>query len=586
MPERFFADPEQLRRQAPEFDRIADGVSGTVQELEAALAAAGAPWGDDDAGTAFARSYIPEKEQALSDLNTLVQVLQQSGRDLEQLADNLSHMDDMGRQQIANSDPASPRTSATPLPVHVGPGYPSDPFTPTTTPAAQPAPTEPPATTPPPVSSPATVPETADEAPHVPTGTPGDGQADSFPAHDQQQGQPADGSPRNNPPDSTRDSAPSPSGPPTQQASTNRTAPPQPSAATARPAASAATPRPLPSPWSSPASPTSPWGARPTATGPTGPAARPPRISAPTQGTPGAAPPRIPPRPTQPQSQPTQPQKAEKPDRKPSAPRLAAPLAESLAARLTRELAERHRIWAFGFDTGGVPDETLMELVAAVDTILPRHPQIDLRAIGIGELPDGELTRLEWETEPAAAPGKPSNGAAQPPAGNPPHHLFTARIVLAAHAATNPDYLEETLAAAESSRQLAARSARRPVYSSIVRELGAALDVAGAFRAHRSAHRALLLEYLPLHPPSQDSLQGIVTGFRRWRAQLPGRSFRQGRFDPAGALSEAFTEVVLNASQATPAARALHRLLVHTAEANVPTTSQPAKAPYSPRNLR
>lgn len=258
-------------------------------------------------------------------------------------------------------------------------------------------------------------------------------------------------------------------------------------------------------------------------------------------------------------------QKDEKPDRKVNAS------GESVAARLARELAERHGVRAFGFDTPGVAVEVLTEIVAAVDDVLPRYPQIALRAIGIEELTDGGTALLEWDSVTAPDAARDFDGAPDQHLPGAAETLPTARIVLALRAATDPQQLQQTVTAADNAGLLAPGCARRPVYSSIVRELGRALDGAGRFRARGAARRALLTAYLPqLNPEDKTSLNRTVSGFQEWRSRLSGHSFDRGRFQPAAALAEAFTDVVLNATQAAPPAQVLHRLLVTTANSPAP----------------
>ncbi|MFD8248496.1 hypothetical protein [Nocardia sp. NPDC059691] len=245
--------------------------------------------------------------------------------------------------------------------------------------------------------------------------------------------------------------------------------------------------------------------------------------------------------------------------------------AESVAARLARELADRHGVRAFGFETPGVAVQVLTEIVAAVDDVLPRYPQIVLRAIGIEELASGETTQLEWDS--GATPGDSENApdSLEKRSSVASEEMLTARIVLAVGAATDPERLQQTVTTADNAGMLAPGCARRPVYSSIVRELGRALDGAGGFRARAAAQRVLVRAYMPqLNPEDKGSLNRTVSGFQEWRSQLSGRSFDRGRFHPAAALAEAFTDVVLNAAEAAPPAQVLHRLLVTTADSPAP----------------
>lgn len=519
MGERFYADPDELRARAPEHERIAADVAATVQALRKALAAEGAPWGDDDAGHAFAEFYLPEHRQTMADLDSLVQVLQQSGSDLRQLAQNLADTDLLGGRLIDNAGNETQNGAGSTVVGNGMSAYPtSDAATERT--ASQPAAgtTAPAANAVPPIH----------EAPTSairPAGTHGSDNgapspADGAASNPQQSDETTEkGSDRDQPnPEQPRTdgaSSPGPGVQPVPQADAGRRTQPTAGSRTTPPATAA----PAGTPWSKP-------GATAAGTPWSKPTTRPPRVSAPEAGR-QDAPPRIPGRPAPARAN----GKGEESNRKTAQSNSA----ESRAARLARELAERHGVQAFGFDLPDIPDVVLTEIVAAVDDVLPRYPQLDLHAIGIDELPDGEPTRLEWDSA-----------------------LRTARIVLARHAATDHAQLERTDNAPPG-------YAQRPVYSSIVHELGAALDAAGGFRARTAAQRALLTAYLPQAREDRGSLNRTVSGFRTWRAQLSARSFHHGQLDPATALAEAFTDVVLNATRATPPAQILHSLLVRTA---------------------
>ncbi|WP_174185789.1 WXG100 family type VII secretion target [Nocardia barduliensis] len=554
MVEQFSADLDRLRAQAPAFDQIGSEVAATVQRLRTTLASEGAPWGDDDAGRAFAEYYVPEHKRTMADLNSLVEVLQQAGTDLRHLAENFENQDRAVGQRIRdsgnalqNGSPLLPVADNATLTHRLGP---SAMDTPT---LAQPSAEHP-------LPTAATHPAQRT----VTTAPPDHWSPDSQSAPAQTPGTPANGSapeqqpsrPENNPPgrDTEQPSLPGPGAHPPRQADPARTRPapgtlpPSPWAKAAAAANQSAATKQTTGAAKQPtaAAPSTPW-TRPTA-------GRPPKVSAPDANTPGS-PPRMPGRP------PARPdQKDEKPNRKVDAS------AESVAARLARELAERHGVRAFGFDTPDIAVEVLTEIVAAVDDVLPRYPRIALRAIGIEELTDGETARLEWDS---ASPGESSDffdaeGAAD-------QALSTARVVLALSVATDPNRFEQSVTAADNAGLVAPGCARRPVYSAIVRELGRALDRAGGFRARAGAQRALLTAYLPqLSPEDKGSLNRTVSGFQEWRAQLGGRSFDRGRFHPAAALAEAFTDVILNGVQAAPPAQVLHRLLVTTANSPTP----------------
>ncbi|MEV6431861.1 hypothetical protein [Nocardia sp. NPDC051463] len=563
MGEQFSADLDRLRALAPGFDRIGAEVKAAVEALRAVVGDEAAPWGDDDTGKAFGKSFVPEQHQALSDLDSLVQVLQQAGGDLRQLADNFEHQDFAGGRQIRDAGLGT-GNSSTRFPGGDGavPDQ-TDPNVMTTPIAAQPsadatARTQPAATaasTPFAAALPTSLPPgTAPTSDPAAIGTP-----DGVPATERRPGQQEGNRSDPNRPGTGTGGGTGGGGAsgtslnPAHRADAQRTPPVQENAPTATPSAGASgRPGMAAAAKDVAASTAEPWSKSA--------ADRPPRVAVPGSGA-SDSPPRMPGRPAA-----RPPRKADKPDRKPARPTVDA--VESVAARLARELSERHSVQAFGFDTFGVPDEVLAEIAAAVHDILPRYPDIDVRAIGIDDLPDGELTRLEWDSAPEPTTSVDVSAAddASVMIVEPTDRvLFTARIVLAARAATDPNYLEQT-AVADSAGPLALGYLRRPVYSSIVRELGGALDVAGGFRARTAARRALITAYLPgLDPEDRGSLNRTVAGFREWRSQLSGHSFRGGRFEPAAALAEGFTETAMNGGQAAPPARVLHRLLVETA---------------------
>ncbi|NUS45239.1 MAG: hypothetical protein HOQ24_16310, partial [Mycobacteriaceae bacterium] len=103
MSEQFSIDVDQLRALAPTFDRVGVEALAAIRRLRTALDVEGAPWGNDDTGHAFAKSYLPEKQRTMSDLETLAEVLRQAGADLRQLATNVENQDHALRQRVAET---------------------------------------------------------------------------------------------------------------------------------------------------------------------------------------------------------------------------------------------------------------------------------------------------------------------------------------------------------------------------------------------------------------------------------------------------------------------------------------------------
>lgn len=545
----FRADPDRLRAKAPAFEQLGAEVEALVQRLHDLVSADSAPWGGDDSGKAFAESFVPEEERTLSNLHSLTEVVRQAGPDLRQVAANFEQQDLMSAREVRRADPFS---SSHPDIASAGPAAPvgdrgsATSAAATTTPAADVAPAREPGSD---LAGPrsresASAPVEGAAAQRFPLG--GSGSPDDASAVSDSRQRPVESAQhpadlgRGNRAQAERDGAPTaphPTAPPAAVAAQPATAEAQrtqvPPRRTPIPAKAAVT---APS-GTVPAPPTSPW----SKSGSGGP----PRVTASGPGS-SDAPPRMPNRaPQRPVDKPAEPER-----------RPGEAAVEPIASRLARELAERHGILAFGFDTPGVPREVLMEMVAAVNDVLPRHPALPLGAIGIDDLPEGTTIRLD--SEPADS-GSRRSGAATTG--------YTARIILAARAAVDPVGLERAVGADEAAGLLAPGCAQRPVYSSVVREMGRALDAAGDFRARAATRRALVAAYLPL--ASRDaagSLARTVAGFAVWRAQLAG-GVRAGGFDPEAALAEAFTEVVLDASRASQPAHTLHRLLVDTADA-------------------
>jgi hypothetical protein len=108
------------------------------------------------------------------------------------------------------------------------------------------------------------------------------------------------------------------------------------------------------------------------------------------------------------------------------------------------------------------------------------------------------------------------------------------------------------------------------MYAAILRELGAAIDLVGGFRAHKEAQRALITEYMRVNGPRGETLSRVVAGYKRWRAQLGDNCFEQGLFVPGRALAEGFAAVESSEDEANGPQKVLGRLLVAMSRAELP----------------
>ncbi|MFI7671968.1 hypothetical protein [Nocardia sp. NPDC049526] len=218
------------------------------------------------------------------------------------------------------------------------------------------------------------------------------------------------------------------------------------------------------------------------------------------------------------------------------------------ALEVIRELAARHGLRIVGFETSGIQEHTAREIAAAVDDILGKYPFLDLCGIEIADL-GGTVSHIVWDrTVDDACPA--------------------AWIVLDRISTSNSTLVAETICTATEFTALATGSSyERPMYSTVVRDLGRILEVVAGPRIRQLAQRALITEYHRVSGPwdRNDTLAGVVRGYRKWCAPLTSRSFVGNRFNPGAGLVEAFAEVELCGENACGPAKVLYRLLVENA---------------------
>ncbi len=552
-------DEERLRALVPEFEDIGAEAQRVLDQLKAALEREGEPWGRDAPGQAFAETYVPDRDKGIASLAKTVASLREEGKIVSDLLDSFNRQDretasligDAGKQSKPNSQNIAPTTPNdqygrgwhTPSATHTTPDA-------TRSPDAKRSPT-------------ASQPATGNRFTPTPTATPDAASAQPVSASTASTpfgGPNGYGMPGMNSP--YRAGAGSPTPPDTSDSqsesadTTGDSAPP----AAVRPAVNtpAADPKQPNTPWSRSTSGT---GSTPDTPAPKAAAAGPAQTSTPSNAAPRvSAPSSTPPRmsaPHLPEQQHARPApkaagktfgaESKSAGRHPWAADAAA-VGEN--ALLARKLADRHDLQLVGFDDPTVDGYTIREVAAALDDVLTQFPYVDLREIAIAESAES-ATRLEWDWVAGATGPEP----------------FTRRIVLDTVVARNPAVFAEYIRSATHSGKIARGSDRRPVYSTMVRELGHALDVAGNFRARQAAQDALIAEFTRTRgtAPRAHADTASSSEYEQWRAQLSGYGFHNGRFDPGMAVADAFTEVQINGSEAAAPAKVLHRLLVETA---------------------
>lgn len=108
----------------------------------------------------------------------------------------------------------------------------------------------------------------------------------------------------------------------------------------------------------------------------------------------------------------------------------------------------------------------------------------------------------------------------------------------------------------------------RPVYSTMIHELGHALDFAGGEAAHRQTTPVLQALYATISP---NGAKASMAEYKDWlRQQMSTYSFKGGDKatgvpEPWEVLAEAFADVENNGAKASDTSKALHKLLIDSA---------------------
>ncbi|WP_067679352.1 hypothetical protein [Nocardia miyunensis] len=542
MSESLWIDTGEVRASARELDQVADETAQMVAELKAALAQEGDCWGNDEPGKTFAKTYVPGEKQGMDGLDNLVAAVRAMGADLRDLTDAFENQDMSGATRIRNADPANTDTS-------------------TTNPTASASPTSSPASGYPDRAQPTQQSTGSSGTPTAAAHDTGSGPSDSTaspastsnqqpatrqqPAAQQQPGSSDSGSPSNGS-GSADDSSNADQQQPTAPASST-SAPSAARGADARTSTTPAVPNAAARTVSSRPAADTPW-----ARNSSGPSTPETANSPESRTPPRVSPPRKADRPPSPAKPGKEERRATPARREPAAVR-PRPRTDDEAMRILRELAARHGLEIAGFEAASVAEQTAQDIADAVDAVLAKY-SIIFRGIAIAA--NGPLSRVENRCETATSGSHPDSSQAPEP-----------WIVFTRMAVEDPGLL---IGRDRVATRFTDKTPRRPMYATMLLELGHVLDLTGGLRAQREAQRALITEYLRISGAQDNNLGRIVSGYKRWRAQLDDYSFDNDTLSPGRALAAGFAAVEMHGSKARGPAKVLHRLLVVMARATLP----------------
>lgn len=93
MNDRYWVRPDELRGRAAGYSGVGDRLEDVLTRLQSALTAAGACWGDDEAGQRFARAYDGPAGSAQQAFRDFSRGLRDIHRMLTVMADNYERAD-------------------------------------------------------------------------------------------------------------------------------------------------------------------------------------------------------------------------------------------------------------------------------------------------------------------------------------------------------------------------------------------------------------------------------------------------------------------------------------------------------------
>ncbi|MEV4128153.1 hypothetical protein [Nocardia sp. NPDC049707] len=550
-------DPDRLHAFITELAAVAESAHQDLAELKNALAHEGKPWGDDEPGRMVGDTYEPQAKKGLEGYQNLVDNLRGLSKGVGEVGDALNDQDRDGSRQIRSTGPKQP-VSVAPDSAWPGTNAPrtSSPTTGSGSNSDNPTatPTQPRGSTPNASAQPNAYQPSAYQPNVPPSAYPHSRPTGYNPISTPMSAGPQPVYPDSNTPPVEPGAAQQPTAESSAAGNENAASPPvaddsipavpgatSPAAATpARTGDPAVAEKPTGTPWSRtpgtafPSIPSgTPWSGARSGVRPPG------QVFAPSPTGVGPAQ----------HSKPKQDGKPRKKKRESTAAHIRVPT-DAAALAAARELADRHELRIVGVETSGIGPEMVAQLAAAIDDILGKYPFVDLGGIEITELGD-RISRV--------ARDRSGDQSESPSTGS---WILLDRTLVA-----NPAKFSEKVHTAIKSGDSIAGSEERPMYSTIIGDLGRIMEEQAGPPVRRLAQRSLITEYRRVSGPwnGGDTLARIIGGYRRWRDQLGGNSIVNGRLQPRAALVAAFAEVELRGEDACGPARVLYRLLVEGA---------------------
>lgn len=216
------------------------------------------------------------------------------------------------------------------------------------------------------------------------------------------------------------------------------------------------------------------------------------------------------------------------------------------------DLRARHGIEVYNFDMSGADTYTIREIGAAFDDILPKYPRLDILSIKI----DGDLKIDRGFAE-----------ARESWLRNGDNLRAGTKMYFSAYYAKNPEALYKTVQEAVSRKHFFQGTELRPVYRTVVHEIGHAVAHAGRLPERGVEVERSIWDYYIQKYGHKDSFQRTQESYLNWLADgLSGYSFRSGRLNLEEAAPEAFVNVEVDGSRASEPAVVIHKIMLEKAE--------------------